>query len=178
MRSDRVVLMSDGDATSSRVERRLAAILAADVAGYSRLMGADEEGTLERLKAHRRERVDPKINERSGSRGTWNRQEPPLPRGSNFDRSLTLWQHGGPTIRTKPILSSPPWQTKHCISGFAKRVFPTNDRRAGNQVGCGCISKPAGRPARRAASAGGRAGSQRLASKRQPLTSSASRDTT
>ena len=41
--------------------RRLAAILAADVAGYSRLMGADEEGTLERLKALRREIVDPKI---------------------------------------------------------------------------------------------------------------------
>jgi adenylate cyclase len=38
---------------SERVERRLAAILAADVAGYSRLMGADEEGTLARLKALR-----------------------------------------------------------------------------------------------------------------------------
>jgi tetratricopeptide (TPR) repeat protein len=38
--------------------RRLAAILAADVAGYSRLMGADEEGTLERLKAHRRQLID------------------------------------------------------------------------------------------------------------------------
>ena len=38
-----------------RQTRRLAAILAADVAGYSRLMGADEEGTLERLKALRRE---------------------------------------------------------------------------------------------------------------------------
>jgi len=46
--------------------RRLTAILAADVAGYSRLMGADEEGTHERLKAHRRELVDPKINEHSG----------------------------------------------------------------------------------------------------------------
>jgi adenylate cyclase len=46
--------------------RRLAAILAADVAGYSRLMGADEEGTHERLKAHRRELVDPKIAEHSG----------------------------------------------------------------------------------------------------------------
>jgi hypothetical protein len=46
--------------------RRLAAILAADVAGYSRLMGADEEGTHERLKAHRRELVDPKISEHSG----------------------------------------------------------------------------------------------------------------
>ena len=40
--------------------RRLAAILAADVAGYSRLMGADEEGTLERLKALRRELLDPR----------------------------------------------------------------------------------------------------------------------
>jgi adenylate cyclase len=46
--------------------RRLAAILAADVAGYSRLMGADEEGTHERLKALRRELVDPKIAEHHG----------------------------------------------------------------------------------------------------------------
>jgi adenylate cyclase len=46
--------------------RRLAAILAADVAGYSRLMGADEEGTLERLKALRREPLDPKIAEHHG----------------------------------------------------------------------------------------------------------------
>src|SRR5215472_17240218 len=46
--------------------RRLAAILAADVAGYSRLMGADEEGTHERLKAHCRELVDPKISEHAG----------------------------------------------------------------------------------------------------------------
>jgi adenylate cyclase len=46
--------------------RRLAAILAADVAGYSRLMGADEEGTHERLRAHRRELVDPKIGEHHG----------------------------------------------------------------------------------------------------------------
>ena len=46
--------------------RRLAAILAADVAGYSRLMGVDEEGTHERLKAHLRELVDPKIAEHRG----------------------------------------------------------------------------------------------------------------
>ena len=45
---------------------RLAAILAADVAGYSRLMEADEEGTLERLKALRREVIDPKIKEHWG----------------------------------------------------------------------------------------------------------------
>jgi TolB-like protein/class 3 adenylate cyclase/tetratricopeptide (TPR) repeat protein len=48
------------------VARRLAAILAADVAGYSRLMGADEEGTLDRLKAHRRELIDPNIKEHHG----------------------------------------------------------------------------------------------------------------
>ena len=46
--------------------RRLAAILAAEVAGYSRLMGEDEEGTLQRLKAHRRELIDPKITEHHG----------------------------------------------------------------------------------------------------------------
>src|SRR6188474_3610795 len=50
----------------ARVERRLAAILAADVAGYSRLMGVDEEGTLAALKAHRRELIDPKIAEHDG----------------------------------------------------------------------------------------------------------------
>ena len=46
--------------------RRLTAILAADVAGYSRLMGADEEGTHERLKAHFAELVEPKIKQHSG----------------------------------------------------------------------------------------------------------------
>src|SRR5712675_3340501 len=49
-----------------RVERRLTAILAADVAGYSRLMGVDEEGTLAALKALRRELADPKIKEHRG----------------------------------------------------------------------------------------------------------------
>src|SRR5580693_2830876 len=51
---------------AERVERKLAVILAADVAGYSRLMGADEEGTLARLKAHRKELIDPKIAEHRG----------------------------------------------------------------------------------------------------------------
>src|SRR5580658_1892131 len=46
--------------------RRLAAILAADVVGYSRLMGADEEGTHERVQAYLRELVDPKIREHHG----------------------------------------------------------------------------------------------------------------
>jgi class 3 adenylate cyclase len=49
-----------------RVDRRLAAILAADIAGYSRLMGTDEEGTLRQLKSHRKELIDPKITEHRG----------------------------------------------------------------------------------------------------------------
>ena len=49
-----------------RIERRMTAILAADVAGYSRLMGQDEEGTLAHLKAHRRELVNPKVREHRG----------------------------------------------------------------------------------------------------------------
>src|ERR1700681_431490 len=53
--------MSEG-----RVERRLAAIMAADVAGWSRLMGSDEEGTLAALRAIRRELGDPKIAEHRG----------------------------------------------------------------------------------------------------------------
>src|SRR5262252_3597985 len=50
----------------ARVDRRLAAILAADVAGYSRLMGTDEEGTLVALKTLRRDLADPKIKEHRG----------------------------------------------------------------------------------------------------------------
>ena len=52
--------------TSEHVERRLAAVLAADVAGYSRLMGTDEEGTLARLKAVRKALVDPTIAKHRG----------------------------------------------------------------------------------------------------------------
>jgi adenylate cyclase len=50
----------------ARMQRRLTAVLAADVTGYSRLMGADEEGTHARLKAHRRALIDPKIEEHDG----------------------------------------------------------------------------------------------------------------
>jgi adenylate cyclase len=52
--------------STEHVERRLTAILAADISGYSRLMGNDEEGTLAQLKAHRRALVDRKINEHRG----------------------------------------------------------------------------------------------------------------
>jgi adenylate cyclase len=52
--------------TTAAATRRLAAIFAADVVGYSRLMGADEEGTQERFKSHLRDVVDPKIREHHG----------------------------------------------------------------------------------------------------------------
>jgi class 3 adenylate cyclase len=58
--------MSRADVEKELRERRLSAILAADVAGYSRLMGADEEGTLEALEAHQRAIVDPAIASHRG----------------------------------------------------------------------------------------------------------------
>ena len=53
--------VEDAPMAEERIERRLAAILAADVAGYSRLIGRDEEGTLSALRALRRELIDPAI---------------------------------------------------------------------------------------------------------------------
>jgi adenylate cyclase len=52
--------------SGERVERRLAAILAADVVSYSLLMGQDETGTRDRLRTHKREHIDPKIAEHRG----------------------------------------------------------------------------------------------------------------
>jgi TolB-like protein/class 3 adenylate cyclase len=66
LRLSELDLFEQGGLPNMASTRRLAAILAADVAGYSRLMGADEEGTHERLKAHFRELVDPKIEEHRG----------------------------------------------------------------------------------------------------------------
>jgi adenylate cyclase len=51
---------------AARIQRRLAAILAADVVGYSRLMEADESGTLAALRTHRKELIDPKVTEHGG----------------------------------------------------------------------------------------------------------------
>ena len=66
--ADNLPVRGSGSAAlaTGRVDRRLTAILAADIAGYSRLMGADEEGTLTGLTAHRREQIDPKISEHRG----------------------------------------------------------------------------------------------------------------
>ena len=67
--NDRGIVDRRGGSTEAMATtgtRRLAAILAADVAGYSRLMGADEEGTFDRLKAIHRQLVDPKISEHHG----------------------------------------------------------------------------------------------------------------
>lgn len=58
--------LGGGPMAKDTIERRLAAILAADIAGYSRLMGQDEVGTLRALKAHRRELVDPVIARNHG----------------------------------------------------------------------------------------------------------------
>ena len=74
----------------ARVERKLTAILAADVAGYSRLIGADEEGTLARLKAHRREVIDPKIAKVLRPHQIEGVKVSPSRRKSNVDISVSL----------------------------------------------------------------------------------------
>src|SRR5215472_11140909 len=61
-----MVRLREEELSVERVERRLAAILAADVAGYSRLMERDEVGTLARLRTLRRDVIDPKIAEHKG----------------------------------------------------------------------------------------------------------------
>src|SRR5215467_5649144 len=60
------VALTEGRLANERVERRLTAILAADVAGYSRLVGADEEGTLAQWKAHWSVLIEPTIKEHRG----------------------------------------------------------------------------------------------------------------
>jgi TolB-like protein/class 3 adenylate cyclase len=76
--------------------RRLAAILAADVAGYSRLIGADEEGTLDRLKSFRAEVIDPKIAENRGRIVKTTGDGLLVEFSSVVDalRCATQWQHG------------------------------------------------------------------------------------
>src|SRR4051794_2146027 len=76
--------------------RRLAAILAADVAGYSRLIGADEEGTLNRLKSIRTDLIDPKITEHRGRIVKTTGDGLLVEFGSVVDalRCATQWQRG------------------------------------------------------------------------------------
>jgi adenylate cyclase len=78
------------------ITRRLAAILAADVAGYSRLIGADEEGTLNRLRSIRTEIIDPKITEHRGRIVKTTGDGLLVEFSSVVDalRCATEWQHG------------------------------------------------------------------------------------
>ena len=78
-----------------RVERRLAAILAADVVGYSRLIGADEQGTLDQLRLLRAELIDPKIAEHRGRIVKTTGDGLLVEFGSVVDglRCATEWQH-------------------------------------------------------------------------------------
>jgi class 3 adenylate cyclase len=78
------------------VTRRLTAILAADVAGYSRLMGADEEGTHERLRAHLGALVEPKISQHRGRHGAApSRVQVPLPLGQRRDPTPPIHRRAG-----------------------------------------------------------------------------------
>jgi adenylate cyclase len=81
---------------TERVERRLAAILAADVAGYSRLMSADEEGTHARVRAHLRQVVDQKIREHGGRtvKNTGDGLLAEFPSAVNAVRCAVEIQHG------------------------------------------------------------------------------------
>jgi adenylate cyclase len=76
--------------------RRLAAILAADVAGYSRLIGVDEEGTLNRLKSIRAELIDPKVTDHHGRIVKTTGDGLLVEFSSVVDalRCATEWQHG------------------------------------------------------------------------------------
>src|SRR6478752_189466 len=76
--------------------RRLAAILAADVVGYSRLIGADEEGTLNRLRSIRTDVIDPKITEHRGRivKTTGDGLLVEFSSVVNALRCATEWQHG------------------------------------------------------------------------------------
>src|SRR5437868_5879946 len=76
------------------LSRRLAAILAADVAGYSRLIGADEEGTLNRLRSIRAELIDPNIAENRGRIVKTTGDGLLVEFSSVVDALATEWQHG------------------------------------------------------------------------------------
>ena len=107
--------MTPGCAMAST--RRLAAILAADVAGYSRLMGADEEGTHERLKAHLAELVAPKIGEHSG----------------RTPRSLNAWAACRGSGRAPPA---------RCKGHSARRALTGAPRCSGRCGSLRCAPKP------------------------------------
>jgi hypothetical protein len=90
-------------------ERYLAAIVAADVVGYSRLMGADERGTLAALKAHRRDLIDPLIAAHARkTRAQHGRHDTPVeavPQPAHRNLESEAAQHVGPKLKRRRGLS-------------------------------------------------------------------------
>jgi len=114
--------------------RRLAAILAADVAGYSRLIGKDEEGTLERLRSIRADVIDPKITEHRGRIVKTTGDGFLVEFSSVVDalRCATQWQHQmgernadlPPTSRIESAqLNCPLSSTNRCANGFVVTLW-------------------------------------------------------
>ena len=89
------------------VERRLAAVLAADVVGYSRMMAADEEGTLARLNSCRRELWEPTIAEHRGRVVKRTGDGMLVEFGSAVDAGITLEDVQGVLIAVAPIVGAP-----------------------------------------------------------------------
>ncbi len=87
------------------MERKLTTILAADVVGYSRLMGKDEAGTLAALKAHRKELIEPKAVQYHG-------------------RTVKLMGNG--TLMELPLLNLPGLTSRRRHSGMAQRRIPSH----------------------------------------------------
>ena len=104
--------------------RRLTAILAADVAGYSRLMGADEEGTHARLQGHLRELIDPKIAEHRGRvRGQQRRRYGSRHPGGGC--SPGIWR------RVEPVGLRPPFVAARSRRGSKRGSDQRDNYRAG-----------------------------------------------
>jgi class 3 adenylate cyclase len=84
----------EGTVSGERVERRLTTILASDIAGYSRLIGLDEEGTIARLRSLRREVIDPAIAAYRGrivkTREAAHSFSPPRSRAAGWKRYLPI----------------------------------------------------------------------------------------
>ena len=123
--------------TPDRVERRLTAVLAADVAGYSRLMGADEEGTLDALKAHRRALVEPTLRKRlEGRARDWAsagmvRPRPAFISSERVCDKVTGWMRAYSVVAFFERQELQPGKIKSfCLSAAARRDALQRLRRA------------------------------------------------